>query len=191
MFMTSKMFFEYKGAIFWKMTAGTGDIVFAPMYEVLRKRGVEFEFFHRVDVLHASDDGLTIEAITMGRQAALRPDTKRRAAGSGRRRTGVPGRAGQRTTRRCRRDRARPLEAHWCDWPDAEQLVLQRGADFDDAVFAIPVGMAPYVARELMACCRSEWQLMVEHLQTTATEALQLWLRPEERELGWAYAGRR
>ena len=29
-FMTSKMFFEYKGAIFWKMAAGMGDIVFAP-----------------------------------------------------------------------------------------------------------------------------------------------------------------
>ena len=55
-FMTSKMFFEYKGAIFWKMTAGMGDVVFAPLYEVLRRRGVEFEFFHRVDQLHLSDD---------------------------------------------------------------------------------------------------------------------------------------
>ncbi len=55
-FMTSKMFFEYKGAIFWKMAAGMGDIVFAPMYEALRRRGVRFELFHRVDQLHLSAD---------------------------------------------------------------------------------------------------------------------------------------
>ena len=55
--LTAKMFFDYKGAIFWKMTAGMGDVVFAPMYEALRSRGVQFEFFHRVDALHVSGDG--------------------------------------------------------------------------------------------------------------------------------------
>jgi uncharacterized protein with NAD-binding domain and iron-sulfur cluster len=188
-FMTSKMFFEYKGAIFWKMTAGMGDIVFAPMYEALRRRGVDFEFFHRVDALHVSDDELTIEAITMGRQAALRPELERYeplvrvgdlpAFPDAPRAEQLIGAAGI--------ERA-PLEAHWCDWPDAEQIVLQRGVDFDDVVFAIPVGMAPYVARELIAR-RPEWRSMVEQLQTTATQALQLWLRPEEGDLGWAYPG--
>ena len=49
MFLTTKMFFEYRGAIFWKMAAGMGDVVFAPLYQALRRRGVGFEFFHRVD----------------------------------------------------------------------------------------------------------------------------------------------
>ena len=53
-FLTTKMFFEYRGAIFWKMAAGMGDVVFAPLYQALRARGVEFEFFHRVDRLHLS-----------------------------------------------------------------------------------------------------------------------------------------
>ena len=70
-FMTSKMFFEYKGAIFWKMPAGMGDVVFAPLYQVLRRRGVQFEFFHRVDQLHVSQDGLRIDGIGMGWQVAL------------------------------------------------------------------------------------------------------------------------
>ena len=52
MLLVGLMFFTYKGAIFWKMTAGMGDIVMAPIYEVLRRRGVEFEFFHRLDALH-------------------------------------------------------------------------------------------------------------------------------------------
>ena len=34
------MFFTYRGALFWKMRAGMGDVVFAPFYEVLKRRGV-------------------------------------------------------------------------------------------------------------------------------------------------------
>src|SRR5262249_2062731 len=43
-----RAFFTYRGAFFWKMNAGMGDVVFAPIYEVLRRRGVRFEFFHRL-----------------------------------------------------------------------------------------------------------------------------------------------
>ena len=38
-FLTTKMFFEYRGAIFWKTAAGMGDIVFAPLYQALRRPG--------------------------------------------------------------------------------------------------------------------------------------------------------
>ena len=44
-----RMFFTYRGALFWKMRAGMGDCVFAPFYEVLKRRGVRFEFFHRLE----------------------------------------------------------------------------------------------------------------------------------------------
>src|SRR5262249_51818390 len=53
--LSGKMFFDYRGAIFWKMTAGMGETVFAPLYEALRARGVEFRFFHRVDQVRISD----------------------------------------------------------------------------------------------------------------------------------------
>ena len=43
-----RMFFTYRGALFWRMTAGMGDVVFAPLYQVLKQRGVRFEFFHRL-----------------------------------------------------------------------------------------------------------------------------------------------
>jgi uncharacterized protein with NAD-binding domain and iron-sulfur cluster len=70
-FLTTKMFLEYRGAIFWKMAAGMGDIVFAPLYEALSRRGVGFEFFHRVDDLQLSPDHTRVEAVTVGRQAYL------------------------------------------------------------------------------------------------------------------------
>jgi uncharacterized protein with NAD-binding domain and iron-sulfur cluster len=187
--VTTKMFFQFHGSIFWKMAAGMGDTVFAPIYQVLRARGVDVEFFHRVDELCLSADGTSIESIRLGRQVALAPG----------------------------RDRYDPLvrindlwcfpaeprldqldapadlvdhdlESHWCSWPDAEERVLQRGTDFDVAVLAMPVDMARIVAPQLIAA-KPEWQAMVDNVVTTATLALQVWLRPDEATLGWAHPG--
>ncbi len=44
-----RMFFSCRGALLWKMRAGMGDVVFAPFYEVLKRRGVTFKFFHRLE----------------------------------------------------------------------------------------------------------------------------------------------
>ena len=65
-----RIVFSYKGAIFWKMQAGMGDTVFTPFYEVLKQRGVDFKFFHRVKNLDVSADGKAISTITLGRQAS-------------------------------------------------------------------------------------------------------------------------
>ena len=43
-----RFFLSYRGALFWKMRASMGDVVFVPFYDVLTKRGVSFEFFHRL-----------------------------------------------------------------------------------------------------------------------------------------------
>ena len=45
---TLRLLFCYRGSPMWKMRAGMGDVVFAPFYEVLRRRGVTFKFFHRL-----------------------------------------------------------------------------------------------------------------------------------------------
>ena len=77
LFLALKTFFDYRGAIFWKMQAGMGEVVMAPLYLGLRERGVEFEFFHRVDDLHLTADRRAVEAITLGRQVELAPDLVR------------------------------------------------------------------------------------------------------------------
>jgi uncharacterized protein with NAD-binding domain and iron-sulfur cluster len=188
-FMTSKMFFEYKGAIFWKMAAGMGDVVFAPMYQALRRRGVEFEFFHRLDDLEMSTDGLNIERIVMGRQVALRPGVERYEPLV---------RVGDLPTfpavplvdqlHDAHELEGHDLESHWCDWPDVERRCLRRGEEFDVAVFGIPIAMAEEVCKQLIAD-RPEWKAMVSNVATTATQALQLWLRRDEPELGWQFPG--
>ncbi len=52
---TLRFFFCYRGAPFWKMRAGMGDVVFAPFYEALRRRGVTFKFFHRLRNVRLAD----------------------------------------------------------------------------------------------------------------------------------------
>ena len=184
-----KSLLDYKSSFIWKMAAGMGDIVFAPMYQALRQRGVDVEFFHRVDQLHPSADGTRIEAISLGRQVHLEPGRGHYdplahyrglpcfpavpLIGQLRDAAGIEG---------------HPLESHWCRWPDAERRVLRDGEDFDVVVFAIPPGMARYVCRELVDQ-RREWSDMVGRVATVATQSLQLWIRDSESSLGWSHSG--
>jgi uncharacterized protein with NAD-binding domain and iron-sulfur cluster len=188
-FLTTKMFFEYRGAIFWKMAAGMGDIVFAPLYQALCRRGVGFEFFHRVDHLHLSADRATIEAVTVGRQVRLAPGREHyeplvRVGGL----PCFPSVPLVEQLDASSEVETEPLESHFCGWPDAETRLLRRGVDYDVIVFAISVGMAPVVCRELIDD-RREWRAMVEHVTTTATQAVQIWLREDEPALGWREPG--
>ena len=55
-------------------------------------------------------------------------------------------------------------------------------------VFAVSVGMVPIVAEELMED-RTEWREMAMHVRTVATQAFQIWMRPDEPTLGWHEPG--
>jgi uncharacterized protein with NAD-binding domain and iron-sulfur cluster len=189
LFLASKLFFDYKGALFWKMQAGMGDVVFAPIYEALRARGVEFEFFHRVEQLHLSRDRSEIERVSIARQVALSEDRSHYEPLIDV--AGLPCFPGTPDLSQLDVDAEvldHDLESFWCTWPDAERRELTKGADYDALVFAIPVGMAAHVCRELIAD-RQEWREMVDNVGTVATQVLQIWLRGGERELGFQYPG--
>jgi uncharacterized protein with NAD-binding domain and iron-sulfur cluster len=187
-FLTGLVLFEYKGAVFWKMTAGMGDIVIAPIYQVLRQRGVRFEFFHRLDGLHLDPGHRAVDTITMARQVRLadgidhyEPLTTVR---------GLPVFPSQPLIDQVSGpDRARirdwhSLETHWGRAEDAESRVLRRGVDFDHVVLAVSLGMVDIVAGELVAD-RPAWRDMTRHVRTVATQAFQIWLRRDEPTLGW------
>ncbi|MGA8327799.1 MAG: FAD-dependent oxidoreductase, partial [Mycobacterium sp.] len=187
-FLTALALFEYKGAIFWKMTAGMGDIVVAPIYQVLRQRGVEFEFFHRLDAVHLDETRIAVDAITMGRQVQLKEDcAEYRPLTTVR---GLPVFPSLPLTDQLAEPDQTPcggwlsLETHWSDRTDVETRVLRRGADFDHVVSAVSVGMLPIVANELIED-RIEWREMTSRVRTVATHAFQLWLGPDEPSLGW------
>jgi uncharacterized protein with NAD-binding domain and iron-sulfur cluster len=184
--LATKMLLGYSGALFWKMQAGMGEVLFAPLYEVLRDRGVEFRFFHRVDALRLGDDGRSIAAIDLGLQAELADglesyDPLIRVQGlpcwpdaplGAQLRDGAP-------------LDGIDLESFWSPRRDVGRRTLEAGKDFDTVVFAISLGMVPYVCDELLAASPA-WRSMVDHVGTVATQAFQLWLAEDEKGLGWS-----
>lgn len=178
--------FAYKGAFFWKMRAGMGDAVFAPLYEVLRRRGVRFEFFHRVDALRLSADGRRVGRVELTRQATLREgraeyeplyDVDGLPCWPSEPRYEQLVEGAELEARRIN------LETNYSAWPGVGSLELREGVDFDDVVFGIPLGSVPHLCADLMSASRA-WREMVEHVPTVGTQSLQLWLRPSAEGLG-------
>lgn len=181
-FLLGHVLFGYRGAIFWKMTAGMGDVVIAPLYQALRRRGVTFEFFHRLDGLHLDAGCRKVGSITMARQAQLADD--RTTYEPLVRVRGLPV-----FPRSPLGDQLRPrsdldaTESHFGNCDDVEMRTLREGVDFDHVVLAVSIGMIPIVANELVNH-RPEWRDMTTHVRTVATQAFQIWLRPDEKTLG-------
>ncbi len=54
------------------MEVGSEDAIFAPLYEILRQRGVRFHFFHSVREVRLNRDGTRVAEIRLERQATCR-----------------------------------------------------------------------------------------------------------------------
>ncbi len=67
-----RLVFTYRGHIAYKMQAGMGDTVFGPFYEVLRARGVRFEFFTAATRLGVDPEDDLIAEVDVVRQAELK-----------------------------------------------------------------------------------------------------------------------
>jgi uncharacterized protein with NAD-binding domain and iron-sulfur cluster len=185
---TMRMLLEYKGAVMWRMQGGMGDVVFAPFYEVLKRRGVRFKFFHRVAGLHLSPDGRSIERISVGRQVTLKngPDAEYQPLVDVK---GLPCWPSEPLYDQIEEggqleEQGINLESYWSPWQDVESLTLNRGEDFDDVVLGISLGALPYICPELIEA-KESWREMVQRVRTVRTQALQLWLRPTLADLGW------
>jgi uncharacterized protein with NAD-binding domain and iron-sulfur cluster len=137
-----RFFFMYKGALFWRMKAGMGDVVFAPMYLALRKRGVKFRFFHRLDEVVLNNTGDAVAALRFWRQVKLRTNDLEAASNyeplisvdglPGWRRTPDKGQFDLGATAdgydaKAAEDQAKGtqhlnFESLWCDWPHGDNV---------------------------------------------------------------------
>jgi uncharacterized protein with NAD-binding domain and iron-sulfur cluster len=183
-----RAFFTYRGAFFWKMQSGMGDVVFAPLYEVLRRRGVRFEFFHRLEnvgidwrgTAHVSALDFDVQARTASGEA-YEPLVDVR---------GLPCWPSEPLWDRL--EHGRRMQSEGRDFenffeprsPDRRTLRVEK--DFDLVVLAVGLGAVPYVCRELVER-DARWRAMVHHVKTVATQAFQLWLTADMRELGWPH----
>lgn len=180
-----RLTFAYKGALMWKMQAGMGDVVFAPLYEVLRRRGVRFEFFHRVAELKPADDGQSIAAIRLGRQATPIGSLYEPLVDVG----GLPcwpnrPRYDQLAEGAVLRDRGVNLESIWADWADVGETTLTAGADFDVAVLGVSLAALRWPCAALIEG-NASWKALIEQVKTVSTQSVQLWFDPALAQLGW------
>ena len=177
----------YKGSVLWRMQAGMGDTIFAPLYEVLSRRGVKFEFFHRVDQLVLDAAGRNVQAIQITQQCrtkAGQPYAPLRTVAGVRSWPSAPFWDQIEDGSRIEAEGVN-FESYWSESPVGTRHVLVRGQDFDQVVFGISQGSIPIVASSLVA--KSErWRRACERVKTVQTQAAQLWLSRTRRGLGWA-----
>ncbi|MCA9548413.1 MAG: NAD(P)-binding protein [Myxococcales bacterium] len=175
----------YRGSVFYKMMAGMGETVFTPLYEVLRARGVRFEFFHRVDALHLDPTRQRVASVEVTRQARLRDGEYRPLVD-----VELPN-----GNLACW-----PSEPDWAQLEGGEAL-RAAGVDlegpgtipgeerytvegFDAVVLAVSLAGLPPITREL-ASARQEWRDMLERIVTTRTISAQLWFDRSAADMGW------
>jgi uncharacterized protein with NAD-binding domain and iron-sulfur cluster len=187
-----RMFFTYRGSMFWRMRAGMGDVVFAPLYEVLKRRGARFRFFHRLRNVGlspatqaAADEAPHVEALDFDVQAEVKGGGEYRPLVTVR---GLPCWPAEPDWEQLV-DGPRLREERWALESQREQrrarsLRLKVVEDFDLVVLGVGVAALPYVAPELLER-NGRWRRMAQEVKTAATQALQLWLTPDLKALGW------
>lgn len=176
----------YRGSVFWHLSAGLADSVFAPLYEVLKARGVKFQFFHRVAGISLSPDRKSVGAIEIIQQVKLRdgyeplvsvnglpcwpnaPLYDQIVDGDELQLSGID------------------LESPYSTaWKDQRRSTLIAGLDFDQVVLGVSLGAIPYIAPELILAGRA-FGSMIANVGTVQTLSFQLWLGKDEEGLGWS-----
>jgi uncharacterized protein with NAD-binding domain and iron-sulfur cluster len=183
-----RMFFTYRGSMFWRLRSGMGDAVFAPLYRVLQLKGrvagpapermspVTFHFLHEL--------------------TAVRMETSN---GQGDRKVSVSelvftvrGDEGE-----IDRASAHALDANGC-WPDKPQFgaapeaapsfrAWKRGDHFDGVVLALGIDDFKIACAEPLSdhTLPVSWTRMCSQVKTVATQAAQVWLKKGLEDLGW------
>ena len=181
-----RIYFDYYESIFLKMQAGMGDTIFGPIYEVLKKRGVKFRFFHRMRDVIPSEDGTQIDALRIGVQAKLKGSEYQPLVNI----KGLPSWPSRPLWDQLEdgdklREAAVDHEAYAMS--DVDEFTLKRGEDFDHVVFGLSIGAVPFVCKQLLAQ-KDSWRTMVDKVQTVRTQAAQLWFSRNVADLGWTSA---
>jgi len=171
-----RMVFSYKGGFFWKMQAGMGDTIFTPFYQVLKRRGVKFEFFRAVTGLGLSADKKSIDTIQIVPQVELNvteygplvnvndlecwpsvPHWKQLKHGLELKKQGVN-------------------FEHQINPLNAQPFTLNKQDDFDLVVLGISVAALPAICGELLADENNpRFKAMIDNSRTVMTQAFQLW----------------
>jgi uncharacterized protein with NAD-binding domain and iron-sulfur cluster len=175
---------------FLRMNGGAGEVVVAPLYLALRRRGVRFEFFHKLSAVLDTGDSRAIAGLRFGRQArAISSDGyEPLIAVDGRRCWPSEPRYDQLVDGDALRDRHIDLESDWVPDDAFEPVTLERGVDFDHVVLAMPPAALSRVLPPRL-CAASPGLQSALTLPSVATLGLQAWFDSGPNEIFRAGAG--
>lgn len=185
----------YKGAVLYLPNAGMGEAFIAPVYQVLRARGVDFRFFRRVSRLELSPDRNVVARVKLDVQARTPGD---RAYEPLLRVEGVDAWPSepfwdQLVDGPALKGRHVDFESNWCAEPPVGQEVLEVGRDFDDVVLGISLGAFKRLNDEPTMCdelyeANPRFAAMADALGLVPTQSLQFWTQSRLKDLGWPKA---
>ena len=192
-----RIFATYKGAVLYEMQAGMGETVIGPLYQVLKARGVHFEFFHKVRHLELSPNKRWIQRVHLDRQVDLAGASYDPMFTV----KGLPCWPSEPFWEQIRNGPAikaqldaagLTLESRWCD-TKAGDVSLELGTDFDKVILGINLGAFqklndedPSMCEELIAAS-PQFRAMTEQLGLIPTFGVQLWMDRDLQGLGWAH----
>lgn len=175
---------DYRGAAFYRMNGGMGDVIFGPLHRVLLKQGVRVEFFHRL--VGVSPDGAgAIQQVTFARQVRIK-------SGDYRPFVEVNGEACWPTTpdwdQLVDGDKLRAANVNFEDSTDETNAgdfpTLVKGASngFDHLILAVPPETLKATTEKLN---HPRWREMLQFSVSVATQAFQLWINAPTAATGW------
>lgn len=165
-----RMFFTYRGAMFWRMRTGMGDAVFAPLYKVLKARNVKFHFLHSltdIGFLFAENNTRYVTRLTFDAPATALPEEQ--------------------------------VLDHFGCWPaaspalpgDRRKPTIEVGKHFDAVILATGIDDVREILKASSDGSKKffdevpAWETMCREVKTVATQAAQVWLSKELDDLGW------
>ena len=183
----------YRGAPLYELAAGMGEVVVAPIYNVLKQRGVEFCFFHKLTGIELTDDEKAVAALCFDQQVRLDDDVRVYVPTNP---AGPESGGLEYWPSEPDWDQINPhdrtdcdLESYWCT-QSVDPCRIQQGDEFDDVVLSIPVSAFKQLnaedegpCAELIAASQS-FRRMAQSASPVPTIGLQAWMTRTTELLG-------
>jgi uncharacterized protein with NAD-binding domain and iron-sulfur cluster len=187
-----RMLATSRGSVAWELQAGSGEVVIAPLFDVLRQRDVQFQFFCKLKAIQLSSDRSSVDSLQFDRQVRLKdPNSKYEPVQM---RNGLRGFGSRPDWNLIENGDVLEqddvdLESFWCN-QSVEPFTIERGHDFHEVILAIPVGAFKDLGsgggpcRELIDSSE-QFKEMTERLELVPSIGVQLWSTRDLAGLGW------
>jgi uncharacterized protein with NAD-binding domain and iron-sulfur cluster len=187
-----RLFGGYRDAFAYETVAGLGEVAVVPIYRVLRERGVNFQFFHKLTRVELNEARDGVAQIHFDRQVDLCVETYEPT---------IEPKAEFRNLEHwpeCPQwDQIEngaafmglDLESYWCTQKTGE-VKLSQGQHFDKVLLAVPVGSFKPLNDKWGPCAElieanRRFKKMTDAASLVPTISVQAWCTPSLREMGW------